>query len=142
MDSLQPSPTICGALGAGIVTVAQPPWLLALGVVLAGSAGGLVWAPYSDIVTGSVPVRQQPKALAVITTGTSGGLVLLGGLAILAVVGSWRLIWAAIAAAAVAAALVNLRLVPRTGPDPRLITRDSASSLFRAVGTAARIGDI
>lgn len=124
---------ICGALGAVIVTLAQTPGLLAVGVVLAGSAGGLVWAPYSDIVTRSVPLRQQPRALAIITTGTSGGLVLLGGLAVLAVLGSWRLAWAGIALAAVAAALVNLRLVPKARPDPRPATRDGSSSLARTL---------
>ena len=124
---------VCGVLGAVIVTLAPSPWLLAVGVVLAGSAGGWVWAPYSDIVTRSVPMRQQPRALAIITTGTSGGLVLLGGLAVLAVLGSWRLVWASIALAAVAAALVNLRLVPKTRPDPRPVARGGASSLVRAL---------
>ncbi|WP_298590384.1 MFS transporter [uncultured Kocuria sp.] len=32
----------CGAAGAVIVTFAQAPWLLAVGVVLAGAAGGWV----------------------------------------------------------------------------------------------------
>ena len=107
---------VCGAVGAVIVALAPSPWLLALGAVLAGGAGGWVWAPYSDIVTRTVALRQQPRALAIITTGTSGGLVVLGGLAILAIVGSWRLVWVAIAVAAVLAALVNLRLVPRAAP--------------------------
>lgn len=123
----------CGAAGAVIVTFAQSPGLLAVGVVLAGSAGGWVWAPYSDIVTRSVPSRQQPRALAIITTGTSGGLVLLGALAVLAAVGLWRLVWAGIALAAVAAALVNLRLVPRTGSAPRPEGRAGASSLVAAL---------
>ncbi|WP_425004859.1 MFS transporter [Mycolicibacterium sp. S3B2] len=109
---------VCGAVGAVIVALAPSPWLLALGAVLAGGAGGWVWAPYSDIVTRTVALRQQPRALAIITTGTSGGLVVLGGLAILAIVGSWRLVWVAIAVAAVLAALVNLRVVPRTAPVP------------------------
>ncbi|MCY1158114.1 MAG: arabinose transporter permease [Citricoccus sp.] len=127
----------CGALGAVIVTVAQPPWLLAVGAILAGSAGGLVWAPYSDIVTRSVPGPQQPRALAMITTGTSGGLVLLGGLAVLAALGSWRLVWAGVALAAVAAAVVNLRLVPRTRPEPRPDGPARASSLARALRVPA-----
>ncbi|MEZ7239957.1 MFS transporter [Rhodococcus sp. GXMU-t2271] len=127
----------CGAAGAVIVTFAQSPGLLAVGVVLAGSAGGWVWAPYSDIVTRSVPSRQQPRALAIITTGTSGGLVLLGALAVLAAVGSWRLVWAGIALAAVAAALVNLRLVPRTGPAPHPEARPGASSLVAALRVPA-----
>ncbi|UXA17699.1 MFS transporter [Mycobacterium sp. SMC-4] len=114
----------CGALGAVLVTVAQSPWLLAVGAVLAGGAGGWVWAPYSDIVTRTVATRQQPRALAVITTGTSVGLIALGGLGVLAVIGSWRLVWAAIALAAVLAAVVNLALVPRTTPTaPRTGTR-------------------
>lgn len=128
----------CGVLGAVIVTVAQPPWVLAVGAVLAGSAGGWVWAPYSDIVTRSVPVRQQPRALAIITTGTSAGLVALGGLAVLGALGSWRWVWAGIALAAVAAAVVNLRLVPRTepvtSPDD---ARRSASALARALRVPA-----
>lgn len=127
----------CGALGAVIVTVAQSPWVLAAGAVLAGSAGGWVWAPYSDIVTRMVSRRQQPRALAIITTGTSGGLVMLGGLALLASLGSWRLVWGGIALAAVAAAVLNLRLVPRTMPHARPGERQSATSLARALRVPA-----
>ena len=128
----------CGALGAVIVAVAQSPWLLAVGAVLAGGAGGWVWAPYSDIVTRMVPLRRQPRALAIITTGTSGGLVVLGGLAILAALGSWRLVWVGIALAAVAAAVVNLRLVPRTKPAPRPDGRRDAALPALALGRALR----
>ena len=128
---------VCGALGAVIVTLSPSPSLLALGVVLAGSAGGWVWAPYSDIVTRLVPLRQQPKALAVITTGTSGGLLLLGGLAVLAALGSWRMVWAGVALAAVAAAAVNLCLVPRTKPVPRPEGRRDAAILARALRVPA-----
>lgn len=128
---------VCGALGAVVVAVAQSPWLLAVGAVLAGGAGGWVWAPYSDIVTRLVPLRQQPRALAIITTGTSGGLVVLGGLAILAALGSWRLVWAGIALAAVVAAAVNLRLVPRTKPVPHPDGRHNARSLARALRVPA-----
>lgn len=123
----------CGTAGAVIVTFAQSPWLLAVGVVLAGSAGGWVWAPYSDIVTRAVPLRQQPRALAIITTGTSGGLLLLGGLAVLAALGSWRTVWAGIALAAVAAAALNLRLVPGTRPAPRPHGPSRASFLVTAL---------
>jgi predicted MFS family arabinose efflux permease len=127
----------CGAVGAVIVTVAQSPGLLAVGAVLAGSAGGWVWAPYSDIVTRTVSLPQQPRALAVITTGTSGGLVALGGLAVLAALGSWRLVWGGIALAAVAAAVVNLRLVPRTRLAPRPDGRRGASARARVLGVPA-----
>lgn len=122
---------LCGALGAVVVTSAQSPVPLAIGVVLAGSAGGLVWAPYSDIVTRAVPVHEQPRTLAIITTGTSGGLILLGVLSALAMLGSWRLVWAGIGVAAVAAAAVNLALIPRAGPHP---PEDGSRSVLSLVG--------
>ncbi|MFJ6003791.1 MFS transporter [Arthrobacter sp. NPDC092385] len=127
----------CGALGAVLVTLAQSPWLLAAGVVLAGSAGGWVWAPYSDIVTRAVPLQHRSRTLAIITTGTGGGLVLLGGLAVLAALGSWRLVWAGIALAAVAAAILNLRLVSPTRPDPRPDGPHGVSSLAKALRVPA-----
>ena len=119
------------------MTVAHSPGVLAVGAVLAGSAGGWVWAPYSDIVTQTVPLRQRPRALAIITTGTSGGLVALGGLATLAALGSWRLVWVAIALAAVAAAVVNLCLVPRTPPHAHPRPTHGASSLTRTLRVPA-----
>ena len=92
-----------------------------------------MWAPYSDIVTRAVPIRQRPRALALITTGTSGGLVLLGGLAILAELGTWRVVWAGIALSAVVAGVVNLVLVPRRGGDAREDERGGMSSLVTAL---------
>ncbi|WP_447925686.1 MFS transporter [Georgenia muralis] len=123
----------CGALGAVIATFAQSPEVLAVGAVLTGSAGGWVWAPYSDIVTRLVPGQQRPRTLAIITTGTSSGLVALGGLAVLAAAGSWRLVWVGVALAAVVAAALNLRLVPRTRPGPHPEGRHGVSSLARAL---------
>ncbi len=106
---------VCGVLGAATVAVAPSPWALAVGTVLSGSAAGWVWAPYSDIVTRVAPARHQPTLLAVISTGTSLGLVALAGLALLSTLGSWRLTWAGIALTTVVAAVVNLRAVPRLG---------------------------
>ena len=128
---------VCGALGAVIVLAAQSPGLLAVGAVLCGSAGGWVWAPYSDIVTRAVAPRYQSRALAMITTGTGAGLMALGGLAVLATYTSWRLVWAGVAVAAVIAAVVNLRLVPRTDPGGRPPERRDFSSLARALPVPA-----
>ena len=104
---------VCGVVGGATVALAPSPWILAVGAVLSGSAAGWVWAPYSDIVTKVAPRRHQPTLLAVITTGTSLGLVGLAALGLLATITSWRLTWAGIAVAAAVAALVNLRAVPR-----------------------------
>ena len=107
---------VCGVLGAATVALAPTPGVLAAGAVLAGTAAGWVWAPYSDVVTTIVRERHQAAVLTVITTGTSVGLVALATAGLLAVVGSWRLTWAAVAVAAAAAALLNLRTVPPVPP--------------------------
>ncbi|HEX6247824.1 MAG TPA: MFS transporter [Nocardioidaceae bacterium] len=104
---------VCGVVGAATVALAPSPWILATGAVLSGSAAGWVWAPYSDIVTRVAPRRLRPTLLAVITTGTSLGLVALAGLGMLAALVSWRLTWAGIALAAAGAAFINVRAVPR-----------------------------
>ncbi|GAB2689348.1 MFS transporter [Thalassiella azotivora] len=107
---------VCGVLGATTVALAPTPAVLTAGAVLAGSAAGWVWAPYSDIVTRLVQRRHQPTLLAVITTGTSLGLVGLAALGLAGTLTSWRWTWAGIAVSAAVAALVNLRVVPRLGP--------------------------
>ncbi len=106
----------CGAVGCLVVATAQSPLVLALGAVVAGTAAGWVWSPYSDIVGRVAVPGQGPRLLAGISTGTSGGLVALGLLALVAPTGSWRLLWAATAVAALTAGLLNLRLVPRLAP--------------------------
>ena len=104
---------LCGVVGAATVALAPSPGILAAGAVLSGSAAGWVWSPYSDIVSRVAPRRHQPTLLAVITTGTSLGLIALAALGLLASLVSWRLTWAGIAFFAGVAALVNLYAVPR-----------------------------
>jgi predicted MFS family arabinose efflux permease len=119
---------LSGVLGAVLVAIAPSAVPLAVGAVLAGSAAGWVWAPYSDIVTDTAAADQRPRLLALISTGTSGGLVLLGLVALAAP--SWRFVWAGIGVAAGAAAVINLRWVPKTGP-PERQQRDGRSALPR-----------
>ncbi len=107
---------VCGVLGCALVAVSPSPVVLAVGAVLAGSAAGWVWAPYSDVLKAVAAPRHQPTLLAVVTTGTGVGLVGLGALGLLAPFVSWRLTWAGIAVAAGVAAFANLRLVPALPP--------------------------
>ena len=102
---------VCGCLGAVVVAIAPSAGLLAVGAVLAGSAAGWVWAPYSDIVAAVAPAEQRPRLLAMISTGTSAGLILLGLVALAAP--SWRLVWTGIGVSAATAAVINVRWVPR-----------------------------
>lgn len=106
----------CGVAGSALVAVAPSSGVLALGALVAGSAAGWVWAPYSDIVSVVAPASRRARLLAAITTGTSGGLVLLGLAAVATAGGSWRLTWASIALAAGGAALLNLLWVPQLKP--------------------------
>jgi predicted MFS family arabinose efflux permease len=124
---------LCGVAGCITVAVAPSPWVLAAGAVLAGSAAGWVWAPYSDIVAEVVPPRHRPTVLAVITTGTSAGLVAVAAAGLLAAATSWRLTWAGIALAAAVAAVLNLRTVPRLQPRRRETDAAQTSVLRRAM---------
>jgi predicted MFS family arabinose efflux permease len=104
---------VCGVVGCATVALAPSAEVLAAGAVLSGAAAGWVWAPYSDIVTIVAPPRHQPTLLAVITTGTSAGLLALAALGVLGASTSWRLTWAGISLAAGLATLLNVRTVPR-----------------------------
>lgn len=111
---------VCAALGCALVAAAPTPSLLAVGALVAGSAAGWVWAPYSDIVAAVAPERDRPRLLAWITTGAAGGLILVGPLALAATAwASWRWTWAGIAIASAAATVVNIRWVPRIPPASR-----------------------
>ncbi|WP_299039173.1 MFS transporter [uncultured Pseudokineococcus sp.] len=124
---------VCGVAGCATVALAPSPSVLAVGAVLAGSAAGWVWAPYSDIAAAAVPRRDRPAVLAVITTGTSAGLVALAGLSVLTGAASWRWTWAGIAGAAAVAAVVNLRAVPRLPAHRTDAGAPRASPLRRAM---------
>ncbi|MFW2512376.1 MFS transporter [Demequina sp. SO4-13] len=124
---------LCGAVGALLVTFAPSAAVLAVGAVLAGSAGGWVWATYSDIVRQAVDPARRPRTLAIITTGTAVGLVGLGALGVLAAQGAWRWVWAGIAVAAVLAALVNIRLAPRAARAEHSTGQHGAAALLRVL---------
>ncbi len=108
---------VCGALGALLVVVAGSPGVLAAGAVLAGSAAGWVWAPYSDLAAALARPTVRPGLVSAISTGTTGGLVLTGIVAIL-VGEQWRIVWATVALGSVAAAVLNLVWVPVVAPRP------------------------
>ena len=115
------APTTLGgasaAVGCAVVALAPTSGVLALGALVSGSAAGWVWASYSTIVVAVVAVvapGRRARLLAGITTGATGGLVVVGALAL--VVDSWRWTWGSIALAAAVATVVNRRWVPRLPP--------------------------
>lgn len=108
--------TVCAVVGCVLVAVASSPVVVAAGALLAGTAAGWVWAPYSDIVNRVADPARHRVLLARINTGTGAGFLMLAVVTVLAAMTSWRMVWAGTAVAASVALLLNLRLVPRLPP--------------------------
>ncbi|MER5391089.1 MFS transporter [Saccharopolyspora sp. NPDC002686] len=121
-DRIGPRPLIVtaglsAAAGMALVAFAPDPTALVVGLVLAGTSSGWVWAPYSDAVPRVVPAERRERMLAVLPTGTAFGTVAAGALALVATGTAWRYAWAFFAAIAVAVTVHNARLLPG-GPSP------------------------
>lgn len=110
--------TLCATAGMLLVALAPGPVLLTAGIVVAGSSSGWVWAPFSDAVKWTAPASSRERLLAVISTGTTFGVIVAAPAALLAGPRTWRLVWLAFAAAALIVTVYNATAV-RAGPlDP------------------------
>jgi predicted MFS family arabinose efflux permease len=122
-------PILLGAaaavVGAALVAAADRPAVLAAGVVLAASSPGWCWAPYSDATARLLPPSARERALGVISTGTSFGLLVAGPAAVCAgdAGAGWRWAWCGFAALAALTGLANLRLLPPPGGGARSARR-------------------
>lgn len=101
------------AAGMTLVAVTDSAPVMAVGVVLAGTSAGWVWAPYSEVTPAMLTPRRAERALAVIASGTAYGTAVAGGLALAMPPGDWRLAWAAFTAIAVAVTVVNAVVLPK-----------------------------
>jgi predicted MFS family arabinose efflux permease len=98
----------------GMVAVASAPaaWVLALGILVAGSASGLASPPMGEAVVMSIREEFQDRANTLINSGTSIGVALSGPAALL-VAEQWRVAWAAFALIGIAVGVWNAVVVPR-----------------------------
>jgi predicted MFS family arabinose efflux permease len=98
----------------GMAAVAGAPtgWVLALGVLLAGSSSGLASPPMGEAVAASLSEEEQDRANALINSGTSIGVALSGPAALLAAE-QWRMAWAAFALVGGAVVAWNALAMPR-----------------------------
>jgi predicted MFS family arabinose efflux permease len=110
------------ALGAATTASAPGPFLLALGVILAGTSAGGTWAPFSDAVATQVPPAGSRRALALVNAGSPIGLVLASVL-VLVVDDRWRAAWWAFAAIGLVAAAAAWKVLT---PDAVGPARDRA----------------
>jgi predicted MFS family arabinose efflux permease len=105
----------CAAAAGGsalIATAGGVPQFV-VGVVVAASAPGWAWAPFADAVSAVVAQPLQRRVTAVVSTGTTFGLVVAGPLALFSSgAAGWRASWAAFAGLALAAGLGDLWVLP------------------------------
>jgi MFS family permease len=83
-------------VGMAVVASASTAWVLALGILVAGSSGGLALLPLGEAVVTSIREELQDRANALINSGTSIGVALSGPAALL-VTELWRIAWFALA---------------------------------------------
>ena len=105
---------VAGAVAVvGMTAVAGAPvtWVLALGVLAAGSSSGLASPPMSEAVARSIRRGLQDRANTLINSGTSIGVALSGPAALL-LVEQWRLAWAAFASIGLLVLVWNTRVMP------------------------------
>jgi predicted MFS family arabinose efflux permease len=98
----------------GMATVAGAPaaWVLAIGVLVAGSSSGLASPPMGEAVAASLREEKQDRANALINSGTSVGVALSGPAALL-VTEQWRIAWIAFALVGGAVVVWNAIAMPR-----------------------------
>ena len=99
-------------VGMAAVAGATEVWVLALGVLVAGSSTGLASPPMAEAVARSIRVSLQDRANALINSGTSVGVALSGPAALL-LTGQWRVAWAAFALVGLAVLAWNAAAMPR-----------------------------
>jgi predicted MFS family arabinose efflux permease len=99
---------------AGMAAVAAAPaaWVLAVGILVAGSSTGLASPPMAEAVARSIRGGLQDRANALINSGTSVGVALSGPAALL-LAGQWRIAWAAFALVGLAVLAWNAAAMPR-----------------------------
>jgi predicted MFS family arabinose efflux permease len=101
-------------VGMAAVSGAPTAWVLALGVLVAGSSSGLASPPMGDAVATSIREELQDRANALINSGTSIGVALSGPAALL-LTEQWRIAWVAFALVGGAVVVWNAIAMPR-GP--------------------------
>jgi predicted MFS family arabinose efflux permease len=124
--------------------------LLVVGLVLAGTSSGWIWAPYSDAIGRLLPDGSRERVLAIIPSGTAFAVVIAGPLALLARATGWRFAWFVFAAIALAATVYNAVLLPggstadraRRTPNMRWFARRRAVPLYLTALSYGLLGSV
>jgi predicted MFS family arabinose efflux permease len=99
-------------VGMAAVAGAPSAWVLALGILVAGSSSGLASPPMGEAVITSIREELQDRANTLINSGTSIGVALSGPAALL-VAEQWRVAWAAFVLIGIVVVAWNTMVIPR-----------------------------
>ncbi|CAN5652829.1 MFS transporter [soil metagenome] len=99
-------------VGMAVVVSAPAAWVLALGILVAGSSAGLASPPMGEAVARAIRKSLQDRANALINCGTSMGVAVSGPAALL-LTGQWKIAWAAFALAGLVVLVWNAVAMPR-----------------------------
>jgi MFS family permease len=83
---------LSAVVGMLIAGAAASPEVLFAGLLVAGASAGLVFPPFSDVVSDSIEPAARGRVLAAISAGTGWGVALAAPIALLAG-DSWRVAW-------------------------------------------------
>jgi predicted MFS family arabinose efflux permease len=103
---------VVAVVGMAAVAGAPAAWVLALGILVAGSSSGLASPPMGEAVVASIREELQDRANTLINSGTSIGVALSGPAALL-VAERWRVAWAAFALIGIVVVAWNAVVIPR-----------------------------
>jgi predicted MFS family arabinose efflux permease len=87
---------VSAVTGLALIACATTAPMLTAGVLIAAASSGLVWGPFADAVGQHVAPERQDRTLAIISSGTTFGLVVAGALAFAVADRAgevWRVIW-------------------------------------------------
>ncbi|WP_018922876.1 MFS transporter [Salsuginibacillus kocurii] len=98
--------------GLLLMSVTPNPWVLALGVLLAGGSTGLISPPYGAAISLWMQRDKQGRANTWINSGTSFGIA-LSGLGAILLTPHWRLTYVIYAVLALLVLIWNYRAIPK-----------------------------
>ncbi len=104
--------SISATMGTLMVALAHNQWLLAIGILLAGTGSGWAYPAIPEIVSSSIPPNKQGIVLAWINSGTSFGVMLSGPIAIWSAE-LWRPAWLVFSFLSFLTTYWNFRILPR-----------------------------
>jgi predicted MFS family arabinose efflux permease len=104
--------------GLALIACATTAPMLTAGVLIAAASSGLVWGPFADAVGECVAPERQDRTLAIVSSGTTFGLVVAGALAFVVADRPgqlWRVIWCVFTTLAVVVMVLAYVAMPDAG---------------------------